>query len=380
MVAYLDHAASSPLAPGVREAMEPWLFENCANPSSLHGPGRKARQAIEDARERIARVLGCQSDDVIFTSGGTEANNMVIQQYAKEQRHIIVSCIEHDSVLRCARNAEFEGCEVTYVPPNKDGIIDPQSIKKALRPYTALVSVMAVNNELGTIQPIREIKQIIAESFAGEHAPCRLHVDAVQAIGHIPVCLNELGWDFLTLSAHKFGGPKGVGVLCCSSMPVDPLLYGGGQEDGFRAGTENVAGIVGMAAALEYAEQNRVENERRYLGLFDYFATYLLRHFPDIRINGSTESRTFSNINVLIPGVEAEAVLLMLDLNGIYASAGSACNANGNHPSHVLKAIGLTDEEARSSLRLTMGPETTWDQMQYAANKLVQIIHSLRSV
>lgn len=377
---YLDHAASSPLAPGVYEAMKPWLLDNCANPSSLHGPGRKARQAIEDARERIARVLGCSADDVVFTSGGTEANNMVIQHYAKEKQHIIVSCIEHDSVLRCARNAEYEGCEVTYVPPNKDGIIDPQAIKKALRPYTSLVSVMAVNNELGTIQPIRAIKQVIAESFAGENVPCRLHVDAVQAIGHIPVCLNKLGWDFLTLSAHKFGGPKGVGALCCSSMPVDPLLYGGGQEDGFRAGTENVAGIVGMATALEYAEQNRIENEIRYSGLFDYFTTYLLRHYPDIRINGSTKSRTFSNINLLIPGVEAEAVLLMLDLAGICASAGSACNASGNHPSQVLKAIGLTDEEARSSLRLTMGPDTTWDEMQYTANKLVQIIHSLRSV
>lgn len=375
---YLDHAASSPLIPGVREAMGPWLFENCANPSALHTPGRKARQAIEDARERIARVLGCATDDVIFTSGGTEANNMVIQQYTKEQKHIIVSCIEHDSVLRCARNAELEGCEVTYVPPNKDGIVDPDAIKKALRTYTALVSVQAVNNELGTIQPIREIKQVIAESFAGENVPCRLHVDAVQAIGHIPVCLNKLGWDFLTLSAHKFGGPKGVGALCCSSMVVDPLLHGGGQEDGFRPGTENVAGIVGMATALEYAEQNRVENEKKYQWLCARFFDRLAPH--GVKLNGSTELRTFSNINLLIPGVEAEAVLLMLDLAGICASAGSACNASGNHPSHVLKAIGLTDEEARSSLRLTMGPDTTWEDMDFVADKLIQIIGDLRRV
>lgn len=380
MEVYLDHAASSPLAPGVREAMEPWLFENCANPSALHALGRKARQAIEESRERIARMLGCLSDDIIFTSGGTEANNMVIQDYAKNQQHIVVSCIEHDSVLKSVHAYELScDCDATYVPPDMEGIVRPDMLGRALRPDTRLVSVMAVNNELGTIQPIKAIKRVIECSPVMDF-PCRLHVDAVQGVGHISLSMKELGWDFLSLSAHKFGGPKGVGALCYECTPVEPLIHGGGQERGFRPGTENVAGIVGMTAALEYAEANRIKNEQRYVGLFDYFTTYLLRHFPDIRINGSTESRTFSNINILIPGVEAEAVLLMLDLNGIYASAGSACNASGNHPSHVLKAIGLTDEEARSSLRLTMGPETTWDQMQYTANKLVQIINSLRSV
>lgn len=374
---YLDHAASSPLAPGVLEAMLPWLQDNCANPSSIHTPGRKARQAVEDARERIARVLGCQSDDIIFTSGGTEANNMVMKSYIALHERVVVSNIEHDSVLQCARHADlYKECDVTYLPSDDVGLISPQSVREAMRPGTRLVAVMAVNNELGTIQPIKEIHQEIQLGSRG-YPPCRLLVDGVQAVGHIPLSMKDLPRDFLTLSAHKFGGPKGVGLVCCPSMPPEPMILGGGQEDGFRSGTENVAGIVGMATALEYAERTRIENEKRY----ETLAKFLLKRVRtqwNVCLNGSLERRTWSNLNLLIPGVEAEAVLLMLDLAGIGASAGSACHASGSHPSHVLKAIGLTEEEARSSLRLTMGPETTQTDLEYVADKLIQIIGDLK--
>lgn len=374
---YLDHAASSPLAPGVYEAMEPWLKDNYGNPSALHTPGRKARQAIENARERIARILDCEAHEIIFTSGGTEANNLVLHQFAAMRSpRIIVSAIEHDSI----RASGHQFFNVSLLAVDRDGLVDLQQLPHLLTAGTVLVSVMAVNNEIGTIQPVKEISKICK---GYEFSPVFFHVDAVQAVGHIPLSVSSMGCDSISLSAHKFGGPKGIGVLCVNQYLADcfePLLRGGGQEHGLRSGTENVAGIVGMATALEHAEANRIEREAYYETLFNVFMRLVQAQLPDVRLNGSAKHRTLSNINIMIPGVEAEAVLLMLDLAGICASAGSACSASGNKPSHVLKAIGLTDEEARSSLRLTMGPETTpWD-MRTAAEKLVKIVRHLRSV
>lgn len=375
MVAYLDHAASSPLAPGVREAMEPWLFENCANPSALHAFGRKARQAIEESRERIALLLRVQPERIIFTSGGTEANNMAmhIARIREGNSRVVVSAIEHESVLEPAQ----QFTNITLLAVDKDGLVDLKHLRSIMTYSTALVSVMAVNNEIGTIQPLKQVSKICQDWGIP------FHVDAVQAVGHIPLFVPEIGCDFLSVSAHKFGGPKGVGLLYAQdTVPLvdHPWMPGGGQENNHRSGTENVAGIVGMAAAMEYAEQNRIEREERYRRYFNYFVDALRQWYPEIWVNGSTINRTFSNINITIPGVEAEAVLLLLDLSGICASAGSACNASGNRPSHVLKAIGLTDEQARSSLRLTMGPDTTMDDMQFTLNRLVQVIKDLKRV
>jgi cysteine desulfurase len=374
---YLDHAATTPLHPEARRAMEPFLGEVYGNPSSLHAAGQAARRALDDARDRVALALEARAEEIVFTSGGTEANNLALVGAflaVREQRpHLLTVGTEHHAVLDTCRFLERLGAEVTVVPVDGEGLVDPEDVRRALTPRTGLVSVMHANNEIGTVAPLAEIAAITRE------AGVPLHTDAVQTVGALPVGLESLGVDLLSLSAHKFTGPKGVGALLVRrGTRLRSLHYGGGQERGRRAGTENVAGIIGMARALELALADREAEAVRQAALRDHLIERIRTLAPDVILNGHPTRRLPNNVNVAIPGIDAEALLLNLDLEGICASAGSACTAGSLEPSHVIRALGRPPALVNGSVRFSLGRCTTKAEIDTVAERLAQIVARLR--
>ncbi|MCS7050388.1 MAG: cysteine desulfurase [Thermomicrobium sp.] len=378
---YLDHAATTPVDPRVLEAMLPFFSDRFGNPSSIYAAGREARAALDQARARIARILNCQAREIVFTSGGTESDNLALKGVAfwhllhGRGRHIVTTAFEHHAVLHSAAYLERFGFEVTYVRPDPDGIVRPDAIEAALRPDTVLVSVMYANNEIGTIQPIAEIAQRCRERGI------TVHTDAVQAAGTLPLDVEELGVDLLSVSAHKFYGPKGVGFLYVrTGTHILWQQHGGAQESNRRAGTENVAGIVGMARALELASEELDARNAHLLALRERLIEGILQRIPEARLNGHRQQRLPNNVNVTFEGVDGETILLNLDLHGIAASSGSACTTGSTEPSHVLLAIGLTPHQARSSIRLTLGKDNTPHQIDRTLDVLEETVTRLRAL
>ena len=376
---YLDHSATTKLKKEVLDTILPFLTEQYGNPSTIYTLGREAKKAIDSAREQVAKAINAQPNEIYFTSSGTESDNWAIKgvAYANKQKgkHIITSNIEHHAVLHTCEFLEKEGLEITYVPVDNEGILDLEQLKKAIRPDTILISVMLANNEIGTIQPIKEISQL-----AKEHG-IYLHTDAVQAIGSIPVDVNDLGVDLLSLSGHKIYGPKGVGVLYVKTgTKISPFIHGGGQERGKRAGTENVANIVGIGKAIELATQDIQTHSSHLQELRDMTIEEILKAIPHSRLNGHKEKRLPGNVNISFEYIEGESILLMLDSKGVCASSGSACTSGSLDPSHVLLAIGLPHEIAHGSLRLTFGEENTKDDVKYLLEVLPPIIERLRAM
>jgi cysteine desulfurase len=376
---YLDYAATTPIRPEVFQAMEPYLTKEFGNPSSIHHFGKQARIAIEEAREKIAKALGAKNEEIIFTSGGTESNNMALKGVAyalsDKGKHIITSSIEHHAILEPCHFLEKLGFEITYLPVDKEGFIDPDSLRKAIRKDTILISIMHANNEIGTIEPIEELTKIAKEY------EIYFHTDAVQTVGHIPVNIDKLGVDLLSISAHKFYGPKGIGALYIrKGTKIHPLIYGGEQEQRKRAGTENVAGIVGMGKAIEISILE-LDNEReRLINLRDYFIKEVEKRIEEVYLNGPREIRLPNNINFSFAYIEGESILLNLDLEGIAVSTGSACSSASLEPSHVLSAIGLPVELAHSAVRFTLGHYTTKEDLDYTLEVLEKTVKRLRDI
>lgn len=366
MRVYADHAATTKLHKGVLEAMIPVFQEDYGNPSSVHRLGQEAAGILSMAREQIANSLGCTPRELTFTGGGTEADLQAILSgtragAAQGRRHVITTAFEHHAVLKPMQKLMREGFDVTFLPVPEDGILQPLELEKAIRPDTCFVSVMMANNEIGTIQPIREMAEIC------RNRQILFHTDAVQAVGHIPVDLRKLGVDYLSASAHKFGGPKGIGFLYTrQGVFLSSVMEGGEQERGKRAGTENVPGAVGMAKALEISTEHLAEEQKKVTELRNRLAEGLLQ-IPGTRINGTMaeEMRVPGNVNVTISGVDAATALILLDSKGICASAGAACMAGATEPSHVLAAIGLSPEDVASSLRFSLGADNTEEEVDY---------------
>jgi len=372
---YFDYAATTPLHPKALEAMMPFLTDNFANPSSMYSPARAARKAIDEARQAVAEVLGATPAEVFFTSSGTEADNWAIKGVLKKSDHIITSEAEHPAVLQTIRYMEKLGHPVTYLPVDGEGFVCPKSVQEAIRPDTALVSIMLANNEVGTIQPLAAIGEIVRESGA------IFHTDAVQAVGHIPVDVNELKVDMLTISAHKFGGPKGIAAQYIrKGIAVQPLLHGGAQEKGRRASTENVPAIVGMAAALKAAIEEMPTELPRISALRDKLTNEILATIPYTHLNGPRENRLPGNINISFKYIEGESVLLHLDMLGCQASTGSACSSGSLEPSHVLTAMGVSHELANGAIRFSLGRGTTEDDIDKLMGILTTSVTRLREL
>jgi cysteine desulfurase len=356
-ILYLDYAAATPVDPRVRETVEPFFHERFGNPSSLHAMGEEASHAVQQAREIVAQFLQCRPDEILFTSGATESNNLAILGYARANqdkgKHIITTAIEHHSVLYAARALIDEGFDVTELPVSSEGLVDPAQLTDALRNDTILVSIGYANNEIGTIQPIREIHHALAKR------KIFFHTDAVQAAGALTLDTGKLGVDALSLTSSKMYGPKGVGVLYVKKGTVLlPLMYGGGQQRGMRSGTEHVAGIVGFARALEISQQEKEHESQRLTSMRDRIIIELQRTFANMKVNGSREHRLPNNINVVLPGLDGEALVIYASQAGLMFSTGSACSTVEQDPSHVLRAIGRSEEEANSSIRITLGRTT----------------------
>ena len=376
---YFDNAATTKLDEEVLQEMMPYLTENYGNASSIYKIGREARKAVETAREQIAKVLNCKPNEIYFTAGGSESDNTAIKGIARANKnkgnHIITSKIEHPAVLETCKELEKEGFEVSYISVDENGIINLEELKNAIKPTTILITVMLANNEIGTIQPIEEIGQIAKENHI------YFHTDAVQAVGSIKIDVQKLNIDSLSLSGHKFYGPKGIGALYVKTgVRFEKLIAGGHQERNKRAGTENVAGIVGIEKALELAYSNLDEHNEKIRKLRDYYVGQVKEKIPYIKINGDMEKRLPGNSNISFKFIEGEGLLLNLDLKGIYASSGSACTSGSLDPSHVLLAIGLPHEIARSSLRITIGKYNTKEEVDYLVENLVEIVNRLREM
>ena len=377
---YLDHAATTPMDPRVLEAMLPYFVKSFGNPSSIHSYGRDTRKVIEEARATIAREIGADGPrEIIFTGSGSESDNLALRGVASAYRdrgdHIITSAIEHHAVYDTCKALEKQGFEVTLVPVDSAGLVNPDDIKDALTERTILVSIMHANNEVGTIQPITAIGRLLKERNV------LFHTDAVQTVGAIPVNVKELSVDLLSMAAHKFYGPKGVGALYVRrGVKLEPLIYGGAQERHRRAGTENIAGIVGMAKALGLANADLIENQKRITALRDYLIDRVLDRFEHVRLNGDRSARLPGNVNFSFEFIEGESLLLNLDLKGIAASSGSACTSGSLEPSHVLLAMGLCHEIAHGSLRLTLGKSTTKEEIDYLLEILPEIVSKLRAM
>ena len=370
---YLDHAATTPLRPEVRAAMEPYLSaDGFGNPSSLHADGQRAKRALDAARDTLACALGAQFSEITFTSGGTEADNaaLVGVMLARGRgSHLITTQIEHEAVIETARFLEKLGFSVTYLPVDEQGRVAPRSVADALTDRTALVSVMHANNEVGTVQPLREIADLVHAHEA------YLHTDAVQTFSQLPVNVHDLGVDLLSVSAHKIYGPKGVGALYVrSGIPIEPLLHGGGQERERRAGTENVPAIAGFGEAVRLLLPEREAVAARLTLLRDTFLAALRQRIPNMVLNGHPAERLPNNINLSFPGLDAETLLLTLDRAGISASSGSACTSGSIEPSHVLTAMGLPDDRVNSAIRLTLGRDTTRAEVGRAVDILAGIV------
>ena len=376
---YADNAATTKLSPAVLEAMMPYLTEEYGNPSSLYRFGNHAKRAIEQARKEVADVLGAEPFEILFTGGGTEADNWVKEIMrslkARGKNHFITSAVEHHALLHSAQRLQKEGFEVTFIPVDREGQLDPEQVRAAIQPETGLVSIMFANNEIGTIYPIKEIGAICRQ------AGVLFHTDAVQAAGHLPINVKEMNIDLLSLSAHKFHGPKGVGAFYCRrGIPLPSLIDGGAQERSKRAGTENVAGIVGLGAALRLANEEMSEASARVSAMRDRLIDGILQTVPMCRLNGPRHNRLPGNCNISFLGIEGESLLLRLDLAGIAASSGSACASSSLDPSHVLLAIGLPHEVAHGSVRLSLSDYNTEEDVDYILEKLPEIVSTLRSM
>jgi cysteine desulfurase len=376
---YLDYAATTPVHPEVIKAMLPYFSDAFGNPSSLYSYGLEARQAIEAARNKVAESIGAKNEEIVFTGGGSEADNFAIKGVADANRrkgnHIITSVIEHHAVLVTFKFLEKRGFKVTYLPVDKYGLVDPESVSKAITDKTILISIMHANNEIGTIQPIGEIGKIARK------AKIYFHTDAVQTVGHIPVNVNELKVDMLSFSAHKLYGPKGVGVLYIrKGTKVTSLIHGGEQEQGRRAGTENVPGIVGLGKAIELAGLDIANETARLITLRNVLIKGILEKIEHSHLNGHPAQRLPNNVNVSVDFIEGESTCLNLDLEGICISTGSACSSSDAEPSHVLLAIGLSHEQARSSLRFTMGRLTTAEDIERVLEVLPRTVARLRAI
>jgi cysteine desulfurase len=374
---YLDYAATTPIHPRARQAMEPYLQEEFGNPSSLSPVGRRAATALERARAQVARVLGCHDDEVVFTGGGSESDNLALKGVAvalRGKRHLVTTTIEHSAVLGAAGDlAEHFGVDVTYVPVDERGIIDPAAVAGAIRPDTCLVSVILANNEIGTIQPIAEVSRLARERGV------LVHTDAVQAAGVLALNVDRLGVDLLSLSGHKFYAPKGVGVLYVRrGTPLVPLIHGGDQERLRRAGTENVASIVACGVALELVEQHRPATRARLTTLRDRLIEGIEATVPGAMLNGDRGRRLPNNVNFCFRDVQGETILLELEREDVYASSGSACHAGSQEPSHVLLAIGRSPELAHTALRLTLGAPTTEAEVERVLELLPVVLDRLR--
>lgn len=382
-IIYLDYAATTPLSPEVKKEMDVVLENVYGNPSSLHSRGYEAKVVLDGAREKIAKILNVRADEIIFTSGGTESDNLAVLGYARANKsdgaHIITSAIEHHAVLEPCHKLEKEGFAVTYLPVDKDGVIDLEEFKKSLKKETILVSIMYANNEIGTIQPIKEIAEIINKFNQENDVDVVFHTDACQAAGVLDLKVKNIGVDMLTLNAGKIYGPKGIGLLYVKKgIKLEPLFYGGGQEFGVRAGTENVAAIVGLAKALEVAQRSKEKDSQRILELREYLIDGILKEIPKTRLNGSREKRLPNNVNISFAAIEGESLILYLDQMGICASTGSACTSKSLEPSHVILALGQPHEVAHSSLRLTIGHKTTKQDLDFVLEVLPGIVKKLR--
>ncbi|MGQ9674759.1 MAG: cysteine desulfurase NifS [Chloroflexota bacterium] len=377
---YLDHSATTAVHPKVVEAMLPYFTEKYGNPSSIYALGREARQAIDRARENVAEAIGAKPDEIIFTSGGTESDNLAIKGVAFASRsrgnHIITSQIEHHAVLHTCEYLEKQfGFRVTYLPVDRDGLVDPTEVERAITDQTVLITIMHANNEVGTIEPIAEIGQIAK----AHNVP--LHTDAVQSFANIPVNVDELNVDLLTISGHKIYGPKGIGALYLRRRtPFLPQQQGGGQERRRRAGTENVPGMVGLSAAVSLLEGLRADYNNRILALRDKLINGILSSIPNCRLNGHPTRRLANNVNVAFEYVEGESILLNLDFVGIAASSGSACTSASLEPSHVLLAMGLEPQIAHGSVRMTLGIDNTEADVDYVLQVLPPIVERLRAM
>ncbi len=378
---YLDHAATTPLDEEVFNEMKPYFSEKFGNASSLHSFGREAREAMENSRKKIAKMLNAKPNEIIFTSGGTESNNLAIKGIVLANKnkgnHIITSKIEHPAVLEVFKSLEKEGIKTTFIGVDNKGVINLEELKKAINEKTILVSIMFANNEIGSIQPIEEIGKICKN----QKHKVYFHTDAVQALGKEKIDVRKMNIDLLSASGHKIYGPKGIGVLHINQdAKIEGIQQGGGHEFHLRSGTENIPGIVGFAFALEKMEKNREKENKRLKDLRDYTIDRILNEIPKSYLNGGREKRLANNINVSFDDIEGEAMLIRLDQEGIAVSTGSACSSHSLEPSHVLTAIGLKPEQAHGSLRITLGKSTTKEDLEYTLNKLKEIIKSLRKM
>ncbi|HCD72186.1 cysteine desulfurase NifS [Thermovirga lienii] len=377
---YMDHSATTPLAIEVFEAMEPYLKGSFGNPNSIHAWGREARKAVNEARDQIADLINAESREIIITGGGSEADNLAIKGTAfalqDKGKHIITSAIEHHAVLDACDWLEKIGFEVTVLPVDSNGTVDLEALEKAIRDDTILITIMYANNEVGTIQPVEKIIEIAKKRGV------RVHLDGVQAVGHIPVDVKELDVDLLTLSAHKMYGPKGVGALYVKKgTKLVPIIHGGGQEFGLRSGTENTAGIIGFGAAAKLAKRRLEEKEHlKEAALRDKLLSGIMKNIPHAHITGHPTQRLPFHASVCFDFIEGESLLLRLDAEGIGASSGSACTSGSLEPSHVLLAMGISHERAHGSLRLTLGKDTTEEDIDYILEVLPKIVTDLRAL
>lgn len=377
---YMDHAATTPVATDVLNTMIPYFTESFGNPSSLYTVGQKNKEAITAAREKVAKVLNASPDEIYFTSGGTESDNWALKgtafTYRSKGNHIITTKIEHHAILHSAEYLAKLGYDVTYLDVDSEGRVSVEDVEKAITDKTILVSIMFANNEIGTIQPIEEIGKLCHKKGI------LFHTDAVQAVAHVPIDVKAMNVDMLSLSAHKFYGPKGTGVMYIrKGVKLDNYIHGGGQERGRRATTENVAGIVGLGAAIERANLKMEEERRRLSELRNNLIAEIMNRIPYAKLNGALgENRLPNNVNVSLIGVEGETLIMDLDMFGISASTGSACSSGSLDPSHVLMAIGLSHEQAHGSLRLSLGESTTKEDIDYVVEKLVGIVERRRNM
>lgn len=381
---YLDYAATTPIDSKILKAMGPYLRKEFGNASSIHTFGQKALAAVDQSRQIAADFLNCKTEEIIFTGSATEANNLAIfssigERFFKKEAfspHIITTQIEHHAVFEPCKELEKRGAQVTYLPINKNGLVSVSDVDKAIKSNTVLVSIMYANNEIGTVQPIQEIGKLVKDH------KILFHTDAVQAANYLDCDVEKLGVDLLTLSSHKIYGPKGVGLLYVrKGTNLNPLIFGGGQEHGLRSGTENVAGIVGFSQALKELQNPKSKIQNIRIRQFrDKITKYILKFIPDCRLNGSQVNRLPNNVNISFRGAEGEAVVISLDQKGIACSTGSACSSRSLEPSHVLLALGLSDEEAHGSLRISLGKYTTAQEIDKFLKVLPSVVEKLRKI
>ena len=382
---YLDNAASTAVHPEVVKEMIPYFDTQYGNPSSIHQFGRKAKNAIQKARKQVAALIGAEPDEILFTSGGTESNNIILygisniplrtRPFQELRNHIITSSIEHEAILQPCKNLEEIGCKITYLPVDESGMVDLPDVANSLTEDTIIVSIMFANNEVGTIQPIKEISELCKKYNV------LFHTDAVQAVGKVPINVKELGIDALSVSSHKINGPKGVGALFIKKgIKPNPIILGGGQENGMRSGTENVASIVGFGKACEIAKERLNENISHIQTLHSTILSRVTKEIPHVKLNGHSEKRIFNNIHLTFLGVNGEDLIIKLDEHGIAASTGSACSMHTQKASHVLKAMGFNHEQITGSLRMSFGYLNTLDEVEQTIDVLKRVVSELRSV